>query len=210
MSSCFSFRHSHFTTQSHFPFTCWFVFCRRVTSTRRPFRRWYTPFPVPPHITSKSGRPPHPPTATSARGFCGALPGRACAAPSVASNVTKSVKICSMPTVSRVRHSQWDVYLRLLWRNRVLIFVLSVIQEQQRKAPNTEPRIARRTSSWFWRTAWRSESGTSPRSSSWFRMCSDWSRPRTWRRWNRSSKAFWMERLSGLQRSASRVKKKTR
>ncbi len=81
--------------------------CRRVTSIRRPCRLWFTPFPVLHHTTLRCGRPPPPPTATSARGFCGASLDRACAAPSVASSVTRSVKICLMPIVYRVRWFYW-------------------------------------------------------------------------------------------------------
>lgn len=76
--------------------------CRRVTYIRRLCRLSSTPSPAPRPITLKFGRPPHPPTAMSARGCCGALPGKACAAPSVGSNVMRSVRSCLMQTVCSV------------------------------------------------------------------------------------------------------------
>ncbi len=87
--------------------------CRRVTSIRRPCRLWSTPFPVLHPTTLRCGRPPPPPTATSVRGFCGASLDRACAAPSVASSVMRSVKICLMPIVYRVRCFYWVSFFTL-------------------------------------------------------------------------------------------------
>ncbi len=78
-------------------------------------------------------------------------------------------------------------------------------QEPLRRARSTALKTERRTSSWFWRTAWRSASATNPRSSSWSRKCSTFPRQATGRRWNKSSRAFWTGRRSGRPKSASHV-----
>lgn len=78
-------------------------------------------------------------------------------------------------------------------------------QELLRRARSTALKTERRTSSWFWRTAWRSASATNPRSSSWSRKCSTFPRRATGRRWNKSSRAFWTGRRSGQPKSASHV-----
>lgn len=80
------------------------VSTRKTTCTRRPCRLWSTPSPAPRHTISKSGRPPRPPTATSARVCCGASRGRACAVPSAGSKCTRSAKSCWTPTACRVSH----------------------------------------------------------------------------------------------------------
>lgn len=82
------------------PLLC--TFCRRVTSIKRPCRPWSTQSLPPRRTTSRCGRPPRPHTATNARVYSGASPGKACAAPSVVSNATRSARIFWMLTVCRV------------------------------------------------------------------------------------------------------------
>lgn len=94
----------------------------------------------------------------------------------------------------------WPIHIKYIYIN-----LIRLLQERQRKALSMELRIAHRTSSWCWKTAWRSVNGTSLRYSSWYRTCLQSSRPRMWRRWSRSSKASWTERPSGQPRSASPV-----
>lgn len=77
--------------------------CRRAMFIKRPCRLWSTPSPPLPLTILRCGQPPPPPTVMNVRGCCGASPAKACAALSVASNATKSVRICSMQTVCRVR-----------------------------------------------------------------------------------------------------------
>lgn len=79
-------------------------------------------------------------------------------------------------------------------------------QELPRRAPSTAQRTEPRTSSWSWRTAWRSARGTNPRSLNSFRRCSPSWRPRTSRTWSRSSRACSMVPRSGRPRSASQVR----
>lgn len=78
-------------------------------------------------------------------------------------------------------------------------------QELQRKAPNMVQRTELRTSSWFWRTEWRSVRGTNLRSLNSFRKSSLSSSPLTSPKWSRSNKVCLMEPLNGRPRSASQV-----
>ena len=86
-------------------------------SIRRPFRPSYIPSPAPPHITLRCGPPPLRLTATSARGCCGVSLGRACAARSVESNVTKSAKIYSTLTVCKVRDTMENI-ITTIWASK--------------------------------------------------------------------------------------------
>lgn len=94
--------------------------CRKAMFIKRRCRLWFTPFLPLLRTTLKCGLPPPPPTATNVRGCCGVLHVRACAARSVASNATTSVKICLMLTVCRVSsHSfahtlmPWNILINL-------------------------------------------------------------------------------------------------
>ena len=78
-------------------------------------------------------------------------------------------------------------------------------QELQRRAPSTGLRTGPRTSSWSWRTAWRSERGTNRRSLSRYRKCSPSTNQHMPRTWSRSSRACLMGPQNGRQRSASLV-----
>lgn len=80
---------------------------RNCTSSRRPSRPSSILYPPLRPITLRCGRRLHPRTATSARGCCGASPGRECAAPSAASSATRSARTCSMQTVYKVRDGNW-------------------------------------------------------------------------------------------------------
>lgn len=81
-------------------------------------------------------------------------------------------------------------------------------QELQRRALNMGLRTEPRTSSWSWRTAWRSERETSRRSLSKSWMCSVSTNKLMACRWSKSSKACLMEPPSGQQRSALLVRNK--
>lgn len=89
----------------------------------------------------------------------------------------------------------------------VPLFIHPSHQELQRRAPSTGRRTEPRTSSWSWRTAWRSERGTNQKSLSKSRKCSASTKQPTARRWNKSSRACWMGLPNGRQRSASQVSK---
>lgn len=75
-------------------------------------------------------------------------------------------------------------------------------QELQRRALSMGLRTEPRTSSWSWRTAWKSERETSQRSLSKSWTCSVLTNKPTACRWSKSSKACLMEPPSGQQRSA--------
>ena len=80
------------------------------------------------------------------------------------------------------------------------------LQEQRRRAPRPGQRTGRSTSSWLWKTGWRSARGTSPRSSRRSGSCSmspRWFMSSTWRA---SSRASWTAPPSGRPRSASTVR----
>lgn len=75
---------------------------RKYMSSRRLCRHWSTPCPPPPHTTLRSGRLRHPPTVTSVKGSCGALPGKAWSVQSAEWSATKSVRTSWTRTVCRV------------------------------------------------------------------------------------------------------------
>lgn len=75
---------------------------RKYMSSRRLCRHWSTPCPPPPHTTLRSGRLRHLPTATSVKGSCGALPGKAWSVQSAEWSATKSVRTSWTRTVCRV------------------------------------------------------------------------------------------------------------
>lgn len=83
------------------PYVCLYS-NRKTTCTRKPCRLSSTPSPAPRRTISRSGRPPRLLTATSARVCCGASLGRGCAARSVGSKCTRSVKSFWTPTACRV------------------------------------------------------------------------------------------------------------
>ncbi len=82
---------------------CLLCIFRNYMSSRRLSRPWSTRFHPQHLITSRCGRRLRPLTAMSVRGCYGALPGRACAAQSVALNATRSARTCSMQIVYKVR-----------------------------------------------------------------------------------------------------------
>lgn len=110
----------------------------------------------------------------------------------------------------RVTHG-FDPAVQIQW-NMILCLsvsdehcVLSGAQEQQRRARSMELKTAPRISSWQWRIAWKSGSGTSQRSLTWSEMCSvraNWHMLSRWRQWSR---ACLMAPQNGQQRSQSRV-----
>lgn len=93
---------------------------RKYMSSRRPCRHWSTPCLPPPHTILKSGQPRHQPTVTSAKGSCGALPGKAWSAWSAEWSAMKSARTSWTPTVCRV--STW-----LGWRGGFVALSLSYI-----------------------------------------------------------------------------------
>jgi len=100
---------------------CLFFFLRNNMSSRRLSRPWSTQFHPQHPITLRCGRRRHRPTAMSARGCCGASPGRACDAQSVASNATISARTCLMQIVYKVRkciHFCFDVQITQDWKHK--------------------------------------------------------------------------------------------
>lgn len=85
------------------------------------------------------------------------------------------------------------------------LFIHMSHQELQRRAPSTGRRTEPRTSSWSWRTAWRSERGTNQKSLSKSRKCLALTKQRMACKWNKSSRVCLMGPPSGQRRSASLV-----
>lgn len=83
-------------------------------------------------------------------------------------------------------------------------------QELQRRALNMGLRTEPRTSSWSWRTAWRSERETSQRSLNKSWTCSVSTNKPTACRWSKSSKVCLTEPPSGQQRSALLVSEESK